>query len=284
MDEDDCRLYADSDRKAIVITTSFEAGSAGNILRQEELVRRYCFKNNMLPVLSVRLTGAISADAVGDDIWEIARSHQVRHVVLVKAAVVDWKVREAFEDFREKLLGVDTLSFVMDGFLYDGSCSPFKPVAGMETALRCVMSDVMTDDGGGVRVPGAPSIASQCLMEQYGVPFGCLLAMQIHLAASASATPMPRGATAAAVRDRRHSVDEARVRGARRALMYGYVDTGTYLRALADARRERERRRRRNERDDVMAVCRQLGGMRVDDDIAEDVEEGTSAGGRASSG
>ncbi|WZD65881.1 hypothetical protein [Bovine papular stomatitis virus] len=243
-----------SRRMAMIVTTS-HLQSIGDTIRQEDMCRQFCAKHGMSPAVTVRVTGVVSAEAIGQDTWDLARSHGVRHVVLFKASVVNWRVAELFLEFGENLRDIDTLSFVVDGFHYDGAASPFKPVDGMETMLRCVLRDVLDDVGGGAFAPRAPSVASQCLLDRYLVPFGALLAMHRHFAGARAQTP-------------RASLfgPPVRARGPRRAILHGYVDTTTYHEVLAEARRDEERRRRRQGRDDVLAVCRGLGDLTIGDD------------------
>ncbi|WIF30243.1 hypothetical protein [Orf virus] len=239
-------------RGAMLLSTSFME-SMVDIVRQEELARQFCYKNGMTPCVSVRMTGRIDASNIGEDTWELARSHDIRHVVLFKASVVDWHVEELFVGLGEKLGGLDALYFVADGFYVDASPVRFKPVDGMETMLRCVLRDVMEDVGGGVLHPREPSAASQCLMDRYMMPFGCLLAMQAHFARRSrrAPTPLPRRASPRP--------------GARRSPLHGYADSAMYRQALADARRANNQLRRRRARDDVLSLCRNLDNMRVDD-------------------
>ncbi|AKC03442.1 hypothetical protein BVTX09c1_016 [Bovine papular stomatitis virus] len=241
-----------SRRMAMIITTS-RMQSMGDTVRQEEMCRQFCSKHGMFPAVTVRVTGVVSAEAIGQDTWNLARSHDVRHVVLFKASVVDWRVAELFLEFGDKLCEIYTLSFVVDGFHYDGSASPFKPVDGMETMLRCVLRDVLDDAGGGAVVPRAPSVASQCLLDRYLVPFGGLLAMYNHFTGVHSQVPSAR-------------LEASRGRSVRRAIFHGYADTGTYNQMLAEARRHDVRRRRRQDRFDLLAVCRSLDCMTLDDD------------------
>ncbi|ABA00533.1 hypothetical protein [Orf virus] len=238
-------------RGAMLLSTSFME-SMVDIVRQEELARQFCYKNGMTPCVSVRMTGRIDASNIGEDTWELARSHDIRHVVLFKASVVDWHVDELFVGLGEKLGGLDALYFVADGFYVDASPVRFTQ-RSMETMLRCVLRDVMEDVGGGVMHPREPSAASQCLMDRYMVPFGCLLAMQAHFARRSrrAPTPLPRRASPRP--------------GARRSPLHGYADSAMYRQALADARRANNQLRRRRARDDVLSLCRNLDNMRVDD-------------------
>ncbi|WZD65362.1 hypothetical protein [Bovine papular stomatitis virus] len=241
-----------SRRMAMIVTTS-RMQSIGDTIRQEEMCRQFCNKHCMFPAVTVRVTGVVSAEAIGQDTWDLARSHDVRHVVLFKASVVDWRVAELFLEFGDKLCEIYTLSFVVDGFHYDGSVAPFKPVDGMETMLRCVLRDVLDDAGGGAVVPRAPSVASQCLLDRYLVPFGGLLAMYNHF--TSVHAPLPNAHLVA-----------PRPRCARRAIFHGYADTETYNQLLAEARRHDVRRRRRQDRFDLLAVCRSLDCMTLDDE------------------
>ncbi|ASF89962.1 hypothetical protein SePPVgORF009 [Seal parapoxvirus] len=254
------------EKSAMVLTTS-HLESLSNVVRQEEMCRHFCFKSGLSPALTVRVPGSVSVDAISSDTWNLARSHGVRHVVFFKASAVEWRVAELFAELGEKLGGVDCLWFVADGFLYDDSPSPFKPVDGMETMIRCVLCDVMRECGG-VLVPGAPSVASQCLMDRYLLPFGSLLAMFNYF----SAPQFSRLFSGSLEHSRTCAAGEKTPRkSVRRSLLHGYVDTLMYQQAAADARRERERERRRHERDNVLAVCRSLHRMRVADDSDEDV-------------
>ncbi|WZD65235.1 hypothetical protein [Pseudocowpox virus] len=247
-------------RPALVLTSSFMESTI-DIVRQEELARQFCYKNGMTPTVSVRVSGRLSAEAIGEDTWDLARSHGIQNAVLSKASVVDWRAEELFFALSEKLGGLDALYFVADGFYVDASPLRFKPVDGMETMLRCVLRDVMEDVGGGAMHPREPSAASQCLLDRYMIPFGSILAMHAHFSRERRERRPPSPPAG-----RSGGSGGASPRRLGRGMLHGYADTVMYQQALADARRAGDRRRRRRARDDVLSLCRNLDRMSVNDE------------------
>lgn len=213
---------------AMVLTSSHRE-TVGDVLRQEAMIRAFCERQGMLPVLSVRTTGALPSLPVGDDTWARAAELGVRHLVVFKASLVEWRVEEVFDEARARVRGLESLVCMVDGFSFDGSSAPFKPVRGMAAALRAVCGDVLRDQGGGVRMPDAPSEDARRLLDSFMVPYGAVLAVLRRFGEWAPPARKPRAARVAA---QRRAVDQ---------------------------------RRRRRDRDELLAVCRRLQRLAVDD-------------------